>query len=73
LTAATPLRTLQALYDYTPATDPATGQLENDEEMQIQEGEQLQVMEEPEDEWILVQRPHNSGCGFVPASYIGVS
>lgn len=73
MTAATPLRTLAALYDYVPARDPSTGQLENDEEMEIQEGEYLDVMDEPEDEWILVQRANNGGCGFVPASYVGVS
>lgn len=73
LAPCAPLRTVQALYDYTPARNDATGELENDEEMEIAEGEELLVMEESEDEWILVQRGENGGCGFVPSSYVGVS
>lgn len=71
LTTIPPLRTVTALYDYTPAVSEATGELENEEEMEITEGEQLLLLEE-EDEWVLVQRGETGGVGFVPASYIEV-
>jgi hypothetical protein len=65
------LRVVTALYDYSPAVGE-DGQLENDEEMEIAEGEQLDLLEE-EEEWILVQRSNGGGAGFVPASYVEVS
>lgn len=71
LAPSVPLRAVTALYDYTPAVGE-DGQLENDEEMEIAEGEQLELLEE-EEEWILVQRADSGGAGFVPASYVEVS
>lgn len=71
LAPSVPLRAVTALYDYTPAVGE-DGQLENDEEMEIAEGEQLELLEE-EEEWILVQRADGGGAGFVPASYVEVS
>ncbi|KAK4047017.1 hypothetical protein OIV83_005703 [Microbotryomycetes sp. JL201] len=68
LAPATPLRTVTALYDYTPAVTE-TGELENDEELEIREGEQLELIEE-ETDWCLVQRPNAQGAGFVPTTYI---
>ncbi|GAA5849672.1 hypothetical protein JCM8547_000530 [Rhodosporidiobolus lusitaniae] len=65
------LRPTTALYDYVPAViDETTGELENDEEMGIEEGEQLDLLEE-EGEWVLVQRTGGKkGAGFVPSTYI---
>lgn len=71
LAPSVPLRAVTALYDYTPALGE-DGQLENDEEMEIAEGEQLELLEEEED-WILVQRANSGGAGFVPATYVEVS
>ncbi|KAK4056826.1 hypothetical protein OIO90_002076 [Microbotryomycetes sp. JL221] len=68
LTPVTPLRHVTALYDYVP-TVTATGELENDEELAINEGEQLELIEE-ETDWCLVQRPGGQGAGFVPTTYV---
>lgn len=67
------LRTTTALYDYAPARDESTGELENDEEMEIAEGEELEVLEE-ESEWVLCRKTGGTkGVGYVPATYIDVS
>ncbi|BGO99396.1 Actin cytoskeleton-regulatory complex protein SLA1 [Rhodotorula toruloides] len=64
------LRTTTALYDYAPARDESTGELENDEEMEIAEGEELEVLEE-ESEWVLCRKTGGTkGVGYVPATYI---
>ncbi|GAA5924858.1 hypothetical protein JCM3775_005489 [Rhodotorula graminis] len=64
------IRTTTALYDYEPALDAATGQLENDEEMYVAEGEQLDLLEE-EGDWVLCRKTDGTkGVGFVPATYI---
>jgi hypothetical protein len=66
------LRTTTALYDYAPARDESTGELENDEEMDIAEGEELEVLEE-ESEWVLCRKTGGTkGVGYVPATYIEV-
>lgn len=66
-----PLRQVHALYDYSPALNDQ-GQVENEEELEIVEGEALELMED-EGEWVLVQRAAGGGVGFVPASYVEVS
>ncbi|KAL8280638.1 hypothetical protein RQP46_006961 [Phenoliferia psychrophenolica] len=68
LTAPTPLKVVHALYDYAPArTDD--GELENEEELAITEGEQLELWED-EGEWVLVGRKDGKGVGFVPGTYV---
>ncbi|GAA5885691.1 hypothetical protein JCM6882_007530 [Rhodosporidiobolus microsporus] len=71
LTPAPAVRTTTALYDYVPAVvDESTGELENDEEMGIEEGEVLELLEE-EGEWVLCRRTGGKkGVGFVPSTYI---
>ncbi|GAA6022616.1 hypothetical protein JCM10207_003924 [Rhodosporidiobolus poonsookiae] len=70
LTPFPALRTTSALYEYVPAVDDSTGELENDEEMGIEEGEQLELLEE-EGEWVLCRRTGGKkGVGFVPSTYI---
>ncbi|GAA5940102.1 cytoskeletal protein-binding protein SLA1 [Sporobolomyces koalae] len=70
ITPSPAVRYSQALYDYVPARDDATGALENDEEMEIVEGEQLEVLEE-EGEWILCRKLGGvKAVGFVPANYL---
>ncbi|GAA5968784.1 hypothetical protein JCM11641_000732 [Rhodosporidiobolus odoratus] len=69
LTPSASIRHTSALYDYIPAIDDA-GELENDEEMGVEEGEGLEVVEE-EGEWVLVRRTGGkNGVGFVPSTYI---
>ncbi|BGP47678.1 hypothetical protein JCM10450v2_003543 [Rhodotorula kratochvilovae] len=64
------VRSTSALYDYAPARDDATGELENDEEMEVAEGELLELLEEDGD-WVLCRRTDGrKGVGFVPATYI---
>ena len=70
LTPPTPLKAVHALYDYAPArTD--SGELENDEELAITEGELLELWED-EGEWVLVGRQGGKGVGFVPGTYVEV-
>ncbi|BGP15767.1 hypothetical protein JCM10213_007937 [Rhodosporidiobolus nylandii] len=71
LTPSPAVRTTTALYDYVPAVvDESTGELENDEEMGIEEGEVLELLEE-EGEWVLCRRTGGKvGVGFVPSTYI---
>lgn len=58
------------MYDYAPAlTD--NGELENEEEMEIVEGEVLTLWEDDGD-WVLVGRDDGKGVGFVPGTYIEV-
>ncbi|GAA5877710.1 hypothetical protein JCM3774_006651 [Rhodotorula dairenensis] len=65
------IRSTTALYDYLPAVDEETGQLENDEEMPIVEGEQLEVLDEEEPDWVLCRKGNGQkGVGYVPATYI---
>lgn len=71
LTPVAPIRIVRALYDYAPAIG-AGGLPENDEELEIAEGEELELVEE-EPDWILVQRAGAQGAGFVPATYVEVS
>lgn len=66
------LRTTQALYDYVPARDESTGEMENEEEMEIGEGEQLEVLVD-EGDWILCRKLGGKIVGFVPANYLEVS
>lgn len=67
------IRSTTALYDYLPAVDEQTGQLENDEEMPIVEGEQLEVLDEEEPDWVLCRKANGQkGVGYVPATYIEV-
>ena len=47
------------------------GELENEEELEITEGEQLQLWED-EGDWVLVGREGAKGVGFVPGSYVEV-
>ena len=64
------VRATQALYDYVPARDDGTGELENEEEMEIVEGEQLEILED-EGEWILCRKLDGTkAVGFVPANYL---
>lgn len=64
------MRATQALYDYVPARDDGTGELENEEEMEIVEGEQLEILED-EGEWILCRKLDGTkAVGFVPANYL---
>lgn len=68
------IRSTVALYDYLPAVDEQTGQLENDEEMPVVEGEQLEVLDEDEPDWVLCRKGDGQkGVGYVPATYIEVS
>ncbi|GAA5830792.1 hypothetical protein JCM11251_001076 [Rhodosporidiobolus azoricus] len=71
LTPAPAVRTTTALYDYVPAVvDESTGELENDEEMGIEEGEALEVLEE-EGDWVLCRKTGGKkAVGFVPSTYI---
>lgn len=71
LTSPDPLRTVTALFDYAPALNE-DGTLENDEEMEIVEGEELTLWED-EGDWVLVGRVNGKGVGFVPGSYVEVS
>lgn len=71
LTAPEPLKQVVALFDYAPAR-AEDGSLENDEELEIVEGEQLALFED-EGDWVLVQRAGGKGVGFVPGTYVEVS
>ena len=71
LAPPTPLRTVTALYPYLPSRDD-DGQLDNEEEIQVEEGESLLLLEDDGD-WVLVARENNKGVGFVPATYVDVS
>ncbi|KAM0750457.1 hypothetical protein T439DRAFT_357080 [Meredithblackwellia eburnea MCA 4105] len=68
LTPPPVLRTVHALYDYEPSRNDE-GIMDNEEELAIQEGQSLQLIEE-EGEWALVLDGHNQKVGFVPATYI---
>jgi hypothetical protein len=47
--------------------------MENEEEMEIVEGEQLEILDE-EGEWILCRKTDGTkAVGFVPANYLEVS
>lgn len=71
LTTPTPLRSVAALYAYSPSRNEA-GELDNEEEMAVEEGERLILWEE-EGDWVLVGRESGKGVGFVPSSYVEVS
>lgn len=67
------LRQTTALYEYVPVRDESTGELDNEEEMEIGEGEPLEVLEE-EGDWVLCRKIDGSkAVGFVPANYLEVS
>lgn len=67
------VRSTVALYDYIPTVDDQTGELENDEEMPITEGEELEVLDEEEPDWVLCRKANGQkGVGYVPATYIEV-
>lgn len=73
LTTPEPLKQIQILYSYTPTLNESTGELENEEELQVTEGEIMDLWEE-EGDWSLVgRREGEEGVGWVPASYVGVS
>ena len=71
LTSPAPIRTVTALFDYAPALNE-DGSAENDEEMEIVEGEEL-ILWEDEGDWVLVGRANGKGVGFVPGSYVQAS
>lgn len=63
---------MHALYDYNPArTD--SGELENEEELEIVEGEELDLWETDGDWYLVGKKGENAGVGFVPGTYVGVS
>lgn len=64
------LRAVRASFDYTPARLD-TGELENEEEMEIAEGEQLDLLID-EGDWSLVAKKDGQSVGFVPANYLEV-
>ncbi|KAI5478046.1 hypothetical protein MNV49_005509 [Pseudohyphozyma bogoriensis] len=68
LTSPPLLKSVVALYDYSP-TRTETGEMENDEEMEITEGEKLELYED-EGDWVLVGKAGGGGVGFVPGSYV---
>lgn len=70
LAPPTVLRRVTALYEYVPARNDA-GDLENEEEIDVAEGEEL-LLWESEGDWVLVGRESAKGVGFVPASYVEV-
>lgn len=71
LTKPTSLRIVTATFAYSPALNEH-GQLQNEEELRIMEGEQFNLFEE-EGDWVLVGRTDGKGVGFVPATYVSVS
>lgn len=71
LATPTHLKAVTVLYSYAPSRNEA-GELDNEEELEVEEGETLLLWEE-EGDWVLVGREGGRGVGFVPASYIEVS
>lgn len=66
-----PVRRVKAVFDYAPVRLDS-GEFENEEEMEIVEGESLDLLIE-EGDWSLVAKTSGTpAVGFVPSNYIEV-
>jgi len=57
------IKTVTSLYDYSAQTN---------EEIDIQEGDLLEVIDDSDTDWILVKSTHTNQQGLVPANYVEV-